>query len=183
MHNINSIIKNHKVENHVMSLEPWLWNRSSEEQISWFSTYLTLSEAVKASTTMEELYSKAPEIKGDYCCITWLKKGPQPSYGEGSHHHDPNAMDMDCLMLSLVKQAHHMCENCCFICHKEGYSTRNHSGYNQSCPVGSWHNNSKPSQTAHARVISTTPHSIPTPHQDNLLDSFLKDVTKTQGHD
>ena len=34
-----------------------------------------------------------------------------------------------------------MCKNCCFICHKEGCSTRNHSGYNCSHPTGSWHNN------------------------------------------
>ena len=41
MHNMNSVIKNHKIEVHVMGLEPWLWNRSSEEwipcagRISW----------------------------------------------------------------------------------------------------------------------------------------------------
>ena len=144
---------------------------------------LTLSGAVKASTTMEELYSKTSEIKGGYCQITSLRRGPQPSYGGGSHHHDPNAMDVDHLMLSLVKQACHMHENRCFICHKEGCSTRNHPGYNWSCPTGSWHNNSKPSQTAHVRVISTTPHSTSTPCQDDLLDSFLNDVTKTQGCD
>ena len=49
--------------------------------------------------------------------------------------------------------------------------------------MGSWHNNSKPSQPAHTRIISTIPYSTPTPHQDNPLDSFLMDVTKTQGHD
>ena len=76
-----------------------------------------------------------------------------------------------------------MCENCCFICHKEGCSTRNHPGYNWNRPTGSWRNNSKPSQTTHARVISTTSHSTPTPHQDNLLETFLKDITKTQGCD
>ena len=37
-HNMDSVIKNHKIKDHVMSLEPWLWNRSSEEQIPWFST-------------------------------------------------------------------------------------------------------------------------------------------------
>ena len=37
-HNMNSIIKNHKIEDHVMGLEPWLWNRSSKEWIPWFST-------------------------------------------------------------------------------------------------------------------------------------------------
>ena len=37
-HNMNSIIKNHKIEDHVMSLESWLWNRNSEEWIPWFST-------------------------------------------------------------------------------------------------------------------------------------------------
>ena len=92
-------------------------------------------------------------------------------------------MDVDHFMLFPIEQAHHMCKNHCFICHKEGCSTRNHSGYNWSCPTGSWYNNSKPSQTAHARVISTTLHSTPIPHQDNLLDSFLKDITKAQGHD
>ena len=132
---------------------------------------------------MEELCSKASEIEGGYRCITSLRRGPQPSYGGGGHHHNPNAMDVDCFMLSLVERAHHMCKNCCFICHKEGCSTRNHPGYNQSRPTGSWRNNSKPSQTAHARVISTTPHSTPTSHQDDLLDFFLKDITKTQGHD
>ena len=122
---------------------------------------LTLSRAVKASTTMEELYSKASEIEGGYCHIASLRREPQPSYGGGSHHHDSNAMDMDHLILSLVEQAYHMYENHYFICHKEGCSTRNHPGYNQSHPTGSWCNNSKPSQTAHATVVSTTPHSIP----------------------
>ena len=144
---------------------------------------LTPTGAVKASTTMEEPYSKASEIEGEYCHITLLRRGPQPSYGGGSHYHNPNAMDMDHLTLSLVEQACHMHENCCFICHKEGCSTRNHPGYNQSHPMGSWHNNLKLSQTAHTKVVSTTLHSTPTPHQDNPLDSFLKDVTKTQGHD
>ena len=77
-----------------------------------------------------------------------------------------------------------MHENYCFICHKKGHSTRNHPGYNCSRPTSSWHANSKPSQTAHARAVSTTPHLTPTPScQDDLLDSFLKDVTKTQGCD
>ena len=49
--------------------------------------------------------------------------------------------------------------------------------------MGSWHNNSKPSQIAHTRVISTTPHSTPTPCQDDPLDTFLKDIAKTQGCD
>ena len=109
---------------------------------------LTVSGAVKASTTIEKLYSKASKIKGGYYHIASLRRGPQPSYGGGGHHHDPNAMNMDHLTLSPVKQAHHMCENHCFICHKEGCFTRNHPGYNQSHPMGSWHNNSKPSQTA-----------------------------------
>ena len=77
-----------------------------------------------------------------------------------------------------------MHKNCCFICHEEGYSTRNHPGYNCNCSKGSWQNNPKPSQTAYSRTISTTPHSTPTPScQDNPLDSFLKDITKTQGCD
>ena len=49
--------------------------------------------------------------------------------------------------------------------------------------MDSWHNNSKPSQTAHARIVSTTLHLTPILYQDDLLDSFLKDITKTQGHD
>ena len=49
--------------------------------------------------------------------------------------------------------------------------------------MGSWHNNLKASQTAHTRIISTTPHLIPTTLQDDPLDTFLKDVTKTQGRD
>ena len=49
--------------------------------------------------------------------------------------------------------------------------------------MDSWHNNSKPSQTAHARVVSTTLYLTPILYQDDLLDSFLKDITKTQGHD
>ena len=61
---------------------------------------LTLSGAVKASTTMEELYSKASEVEGGYCHIVSLRRGPQPSYGRSSHHHNPNAMDIDCLTLS-----------------------------------------------------------------------------------
>ena len=76
-----------------------------------------------------------------------------------------------------------MCETHCFICHKEGCPTRNYLGYNWNCPTDSWHNNSKPSQTAYAWVISTTPHLTPTPCQDDSLDTFLKDVTKTQGCD
>ena len=93
-------------------------------------------------------------------------------------------MDVDHLTLSLVKHTCHRHENHCFICHKEGCSTRNHPGYNHSHPTSSWCNNSKLSQTAHARVVSTTPHSTPTPScQDDLLDSFLKDVTKIQRHD
>ena len=108
----------------------------------------------------------------------------QPSYGGSGHHHNPNTMDVDYLMLSPVNWACHMCKNCCFICHKEGCSTRNHPGCNHNCPTGSWWNNLKPSQTAHARAISTTPYLIPTPScQDDPLDSFLKDVTKTQGCD
>ena len=87
-------------------------------------------------------------------------------------------------MLSPVKCAHHICKNCCFICYKEGCSTRNHPGYNHSHPTGSWHANPKSSQTAHAKAVSTTPHSTPTPfYQDDPMDSFLKDITKTQGHD
>ena len=35
---MNSVIKNHKIEDHVMGLKPWLWNRSSEGWIPWFST-------------------------------------------------------------------------------------------------------------------------------------------------
>ena len=76
-----------------------------------------------------------------------------------------------------------MCENYCFICNKEGCSTRNHPGYNWNHPTGSWRNSSKPSQTVHARVISTIPYSTPTSCQDDLLDVFLKDITKTQEHD
>ena len=72
-------------------------------------------------------------------------------------------------------------ENC--NSHKEGCSTWNYPGYNQNRPTGSWHNNSKSSQTAHARVVFTTPHLTPTPRQDNPLETFLKDITKTQGHD
>ena len=94
-----------------------------------------------------------------------------------------NAMDMDCLMLSLVERAHHIHENCCFIYHKEGCSTRNHPGYNRSCPTGSWCNNPKPSQTVHARVVSTTLHLTSTPCQNDPLNSFLKNITKTQGCD
>ena len=126
---------------------------------------------------------KGLKIEGGYCHITSLKRGPQPFYGGSSCHHDPNAMDVDCLMLFLVEQAHHMHENRYFICHKEGCSTRNHPGYNQNCPTGSWCNNSKLSQTAHARVVSTIPHLTPISCQDNPLNIFLKDVTKIQGHD
>ena len=122
------------------------------------------------------------EIEGSYCHITSLRRGPQSSYEGDGHHHNSNAMDVDCLMLSPVKCAHHMCKNCCFICHKEGCSTRNHPGYNHSHPIGSWHANPKSFQTAHARAVSTALHSTPTPScQDDSLDSFLKDVTKTQG--
>ena len=32
-HNMDSVIKNHKLKDHAMSLESWLWIRSSEEQI------------------------------------------------------------------------------------------------------------------------------------------------------
>ena len=37
---------------------------------------LTLRGAVKASTTMEELYSKASKMKGSYHHITTLRRGP-----------------------------------------------------------------------------------------------------------
>ena len=87
---------------------------------------------------MKELYSKAFEIKGSYHCIALLRRGPQPSYGGGGCHHDPNAMDVDCLTLSLVERAHHMHENHYFICHKEGCSTRNHPGYNHNHPMSGW---------------------------------------------
>ena len=91
---------------------------------------------------------------------------------------------MDHLMLFLVKRACHMCENHCFICHKKDYSTRNHPGYNCGHPASSWHANPNSSQTVHFRAVSTTPHLAPTLfHQNNLLDSFLKDITKTQGCD
>ena len=97
---------------------------------------------------------------------------------------DPNTMDMDCLTLSLVEHAHHMCENCCFIWHKKGCSTRSHPGCNCGHPADSWHTNLKPSQTAHARVVSTISNLAPISScQDDPLDSFLKDITKTQGHD
>ena len=43
---------------------------------------LTLLGAVKVSTTMEELYSKASEIEGGYCHITSLRRGPQPLLGK-----------------------------------------------------------------------------------------------------
>ena len=93
---------------------------------------------------------------------------------------DPNTVDVDSLMLSPVVHACHMHENCCFICHKEGCSTRNYIGYDCGHPTGSWCTNPKPSQTAHARAVSTTHHLAPTPsYQDDLLDSFLKDITKT----
>ena len=91
--------------------------------------------------------------------------------GGSGHYHNPNAMDMDHLTLSLVEYACHMCKNYCFICHKEGCSTRNHPGYNHGHPAGSWHANLKPSQIVHSRIVSTTPHLTPTPsHQDDLLD-------------
>ena len=35
--------------------------------------------------------------------IASFRRGPQLSYGRGSYHHDPNAMDMDHLMLFLVE--------------------------------------------------------------------------------
>ena len=159
-------------------LEWFLWALNLQ-----IAVQLTLSEAVQASTTMEELYSKASKIEGGYRCITSLRRRPQSSYGGGNHHHNPNAKDVDCLMLSPVEPTHYMCENHCFICHKEGCSTRNHPGYNQNRPMGSWCNNLKPSQTTHTRVISTTSHSTPTPCQDDLLKTFLKDITKTQGCD
>ena len=101
---------------------------------------LTLYGAIKATIIMEELYSKASEIEGSYCHIITLRKGPQPSYGEGGYHHNPNTMDMDHLMLFPVKHTCHMCENYCFICHKEDCSTRNHPN--------SWFTNLKPSKTA-----------------------------------
>ena len=132
---------------------------------------------------MKELYSKASEIKEGYCHIASLRRWSQPFYGGSSCHHNPSSMDMDCLTLSLVEQARHMHENHCFICHKEGCSTRNHPGYNWNHPTGSWHNNSKPSQTVHTRIISTIPPLTPIPHQDNPLDTFLKNITKTEGHD
>ena len=120
------------------TLSEWfLWGLNPQ-----ITVQLTLLRAAKASTTIEELYSKASKIEGGYCHITSLRRGPQPSYGGSSHHHD--------LTLSPVERTCHMCKNHCFICHKEGCSTRNHFGYNQNRPTGSWHNNLKPSQTAHA---------------------------------
>ena len=68
------------------------------------------------------------EIEGSYHHITSLRRGPQSSYEGDGHHHNSNAMDVDCLMLSPVKCAHYMCKNCYFICHKEGCSIRNHPG-------------------------------------------------------
>jgi hypothetical protein len=43
-----------------------------------------------------------------------------------SPRHDPNAMVVDALRLSLVERAEHMRKNQCFICHKVGCSTHNH---------------------------------------------------------
>ena len=40
---------------------------------------LILCGAIKASTTMEELYFKASEIKESYCHIITLRRGSQPS--------------------------------------------------------------------------------------------------------
>ena len=57
MHNMNSIIKNHKIENHVMSLEPWLWNRSSEEQIPWFSTGIAHLQCILLSESTYLLWT------------------------------------------------------------------------------------------------------------------------------
>ena len=174
-----SLLSVHSGITNYHTLSEWfLWGLDPQ-----IAVQLTLLGAVKTSTTIEELYSKASEIEEGYHCIASLRRGPQPSYGGSSHYHNPNAMDMDCLTLSLVEWAHHMCENCYFICHKEGCSTRNHSGYNWNHPTGSWCNNSKSSQTTHARVVSTTSHSTPTPGQDDPLETFLKDVTKTQGCD
>ena len=120
---------------------------------------------------MEELYSKASEIKRSYCHIATLRGGPQLLYREGGHHHNPNAMDIDHLMLSPVECTCHIYKNYCFIRYKKGYSTRNHPGYNCGHPAGIWHTNLKPSQTAHARIVFSTPHLASTPsHQDDPLD-------------
>ena len=53
-------------------LEWFLWGLDLQIVVQ-----LTLLGAVKASTTMEELYSKASKIEGGYCCITSLRRGPQ----------------------------------------------------------------------------------------------------------
>ena len=69
---------------------------------------LTLLEAIKASITMEELYSKSSEIEGSYHHIASLRRGLQPSYGGHDYHHDPNAMDVDHLTLFLAECTCHM---------------------------------------------------------------------------
>ena len=133
---------------------------------------------------MEELYSKASKIEKGYYYIATLRRGLQPLYRGGGHHHNQNTMNMDHLTLSLVEHTHHMHKYHCFICHKEGCSTRNYPGYNHGHLVDSWCANPKPSQTVNTRIVSTTSYLTPIPsHQDDLLDFFLKDVTKTQGHD
>ena len=70
-HNMNSVIKNHNIEDHVMSLEPWLWNRSSEERIPWFSTLGTHFESPQHPRD-KHLTQKLVKIAGNSskcCCL------------------------------------------------------------------------------------------------------------------
>ena len=51
-----------------------------------------------------ELYSKASKIEESYHHIAILRRGPQPSYGAGGCHHDPNAMDYELWITSHYPQ-------------------------------------------------------------------------------
>ena len=80
IHNMNSIIKNHKIEDHVMSLEPWLWNRSSEERIPWFSTNTEMKSICEPKVSYLPVYQ-------NFCipcffqndCLVWVLVVPAMS--------------------------------------------------------------------------------------------------------
>ena len=191
------IIQQHKLKlllPHSTRTRRTLWNltntsshsSSSLSTLKSLTTMLCWNSSSMASThrlwysllSLEQ--SKPPRLK--------KATAASPHLGEGSNHPIEEVVTTMIPMLWMWIASHYPQLNALATCIRTAAS----SAIRKAVLLGiilitiavSWHANLKQSQTAHARAVSTTPHLTPTPScQDDPLDSFLKDITKTQGHD